>query len=366
MVKTMNDYILETPKRVLTNLKNRKSLVKDMLDLFFEKEYKNICIVASGSSFNGAVCAKPLMQKLLKRDIKVVPPYTFENYDFKYLEDTFTIVISQSGSSTNSIRALKKLKSVGIPAIGLTGNTQSDFKNFADYILDYGCGIETVHYVTIGVVTLIEYLYLFSLEAALHEGNISTELYDDYIKEIELAMKAHQMIYKATEDFIKKNYKALTSMNVVYICGCGPNYGTALEGSLKIGETVLIPVIPYETEELIHGPYLQLTPNYTIFFIDNGDHTSERTVELYHNARYVTDRVFIISNDDSIDDQYAIRCDIETNEYISPLYKLVPFQLIAYQITEDLNRWKKHPLYYKFSKNAGSKTESYSENEKFL
>ena len=57
-------------------------------------------------------------------------------------------------------------------------------------------------------------------------------------------------------------------MSWVYSCGAGANYGTALESALKMGETIHIPSCCYEIEEYIHGPNLQLTPQYNVIFFD--------------------------------------------------------------------------------------------------
>ena len=56
-------------------------------------------------------------------------------------------------------------------------------------------------------------------------------------------------------------------MSWVYSCGAGANYGTALESALKMGETIHIPSCCYEIEEYIHGPNLQLTPQYNVIFL---------------------------------------------------------------------------------------------------
>lgn len=359
MEKTMNDYILETPEVVLSNLKKKNSLTRELVNLFFEKEYKDICIIASGSSYNAAVCARPFMRKVLKKEIKIIPPFTFENYEFDVLDDSFTVVISQSGCSTNSISALKKLKSLGKPAIGITGNMESDFKYIADYCIDYGVGIETVGYVTKGVVTLAEFLMLFSLETAINKGTIDKKIYNELLKQIELTAQAHKSIYKSTETFIKHNYKNLTSMKKVFICGSGPNYGTAIEAALKISETVLIPAVALETEEFLHGPSIQVAPDYTVFFVDNNDQTSKRTVDIFNATRCITDNTYIISNNIRIDDKHAIRSEIETNTLVSPLYNLGVFELIAFKVTDELNKWRKHPLFYEFMKNISSKSERY-------
>lgn len=363
MKKTMNDYILETPDTVLNNLNNADLLTKSIIDLYFDKDYKSICIIASGSSFNASHCARMFMRSILNCEVKIITPYTFENYEYRFLEDSFTVVISQSGCSTNAISALTKLKSVGKPSIGITGNPESDFKNVADYTLDYGVGIETVGYVTKGVVTLVEYLILFALKVALRKGTISLDRYNKYLSDIMLSAQAHRSIYKSTQSFINNNFKQLSSMENAYICACGPNYGTALEGALKIGETIHIPAIAYEVEELLHGPNIQLTPNYTLFFIDNNDHTSKRTLDIYNAIRCITDKAYIITNNKEVDNNHAIRCDISTDILVSPLYNLAVFELIAFTITESLNAWRKHPLFYTFEKKISCKSKMYKSNE---
>jgi len=83
----------------------------------------------------------PFLTKYLNCDVKIISPNTFIYSESNLKDNDFAFVVSQSGCSTNSIEALKKLKELGFPAIGLTGNIESDFKEFADMIIDYGVGI---------------------------------------------------------------------------------------------------------------------------------------------------------------------------------------------------------------------------------
>ena len=357
--KTMMDYILESPEIVVKNVEQSKTLTKPLVDLFLKKEYKTIWIVASGSSYNSGHCARMFIREYLDIEVKIIPPYTFCHYENNIKEEDFVFVISQSGYSTNAIDALKKLRELGREAIGITGDINSDFRLFADPVIDYGVGIETVGYVTKGVTTLATFLILFALEAGLVKNKVSIEEYNKIKEEMILAMDAHKIVTEETFKLYEKNYKALTSMTNCYVCGCGSNYGLALEGALKIGETVQIPSIGLELEEYIHGPNLQLSPNYTVFIIDSGDPTSKRAIEIFYATKAVTDKVFIISNDLSIDDDHAIRVPVTIRETLSPLYGLPFFQIISYQVTEDLNRWKKHPLFDKFKEKAVSKSEAY-------
>ena len=201
-------------------------------------------------------------------------------------------------------------------------------------IIDYGVGIETVGYVTKGVTTLALFLILFALQAAIKKGYISKEKYNEVFEELTDIPSRHQTIQNHTWEFYHKNKAALTSMNVCYCCGFIQGYGIATEAALKIGETIQIPSFAYEAEEFIHGPHLQLTPYYTLFFIDDFSLGSDRLIQIYQAAHSVSEPL------------------------LSPLYLLPFFQIIAYQVTTDLNKWNKHPMLANFEKYVDSKTET--------
>lgn len=349
---TMLSYIEETPVQLELNNKNSKELTKELVNLYLQKKYKTIWIVASGSSSNASNCAKPFMMKYLDCNVEIVPPNTFLYSDLTYTDNDFIVVISQSGCSTNSIAALKKLKYINKTAIGITGNVNSDFKDYADIVIDYGVGVETVGYVTKGVTTLAQFLMLFALEAS-GKG---------FIEELNDIPNRHKIIQEETNAFYEKNKALLTSMTVSYACGFMQGYGIATEAALKIGETVQIPSFAYEAEEFIHGPNLQLTPNYTLFFIDDLSKGSKRLEQIYLASRSVTDRCFAITNSKLVDDDHAIRLPFEIKEpLLSPLYLLPFFQILAYRITTDLNKWHRHPMFKDFEKLVSCKTEKIKE-----
>lgn len=138
----------------------------------------------------------------------------------------------------------------------------------------------------------------------------------------------------------------------------GANMGTAMEGALKVGETIQVPGIAYELEEYIHGPNLQLTPNYTVFFIDGGL-ASDRTQEIFEATGVITDKTYMLTNKKGLEGKNIINPDFEINELITPLAFLPFFQILSYQITEDTHKWKKHPLMDEMKRLAGAKTLNY-------
>ena len=74
---TMLTYVENTPEQLAYNIAHSKELTKTLVDLYVGKGYKNIWIIACGSSNNGCQCAKPFMMKYLGVDVKIVPPNSF-------------------------------------------------------------------------------------------------------------------------------------------------------------------------------------------------------------------------------------------------------------------------------------------------
>ena len=360
--ETMMTYVEESPEVMLKNIKNRKELTAPLIAEYEKGDYKTIWIVASGSSYNGSYCARQFMRKYLKSEVKIVSPFTFLSSEHDFTDRDFVFVVSQSGYSTNSIDALKMIREQGRTSIGITGSISSDMKDYADVLIDYGVGVETVGYVTKGVTSFALFLMLFTLEAAVRKGLMREEEAESVCRDMEKAARIHETVQKETMKFFEDHYKEFTSMVNAYVCACGANYGTVLEGALKLGETVKIPSVAYESEEFLHGPNLQMTPGYTVFLIDGGN-SSSRIQTIFKACREVTDRAFLITNQPGYTGEGILNLPVELPELLTPLCFLPFFQILAYQATTALNRWKQHPLLKKMKDTAACKTENYENQD---
>lgn len=356
---TMSDYIYETPNVILNNVNNH-SLCSDLVSLYTRKAYKQITFVASGSSYTAIQCARFYISRLLKVNVNIVHPYTFTYYDSLLASpDDFIIIVSQSGASTNCIKALQQLQKLKLETIVLTANENSDCANYADHIIDWKCGIEKVGYVTLGVVSLIVYLQLFAAHCAKILWKDEAVLLHCQ-SQIRKAMEHHREICKKSEELIVGKQKDLMEMDRVYILGCGSNYGTALEGALKIGETTKVLAVAYELDEFLHGPALQLSPKYHIFIIDSNDETSSHALEVYHALRKVSNHVYLIGSNANVENNIAVLD--ATEEPFTCLYHLAYFELIADRISTQLNVLHSHPLYYEMNKVLDFRTASFREH----
>jgi len=361
---TMRDYVASCPEYIRKNVENSYELTKALVDEYVNGGYKNVWIVACGSSSNGSYCGRMFVKHHLKCECKIVNPFTFQVAENDITESDFVVTVSQSGYSTNSIEALKVIKEKGRRTIGLTGDLNSDFKDYCDVLASWGVGRETVGYVTRGVTTLGLYFMLFALEAAKRLGYETEEQYNATKAELLRAADINEQVQKDWPVFMKKHYKRISSMTNAYVCSVGANMGTAYEGALKFGETISIPTAAYEAEEFIHGPNIRMTPKYTTYIIDGGI-GSNRLKQIYEGTRIVSDNTFFITNTNfNTTDENVFYVNADVAEDITPICYLPIFQLTSADITDDLNRWIKHPLEEEMEKYVSAKSANY-ENSPF-
>lgn len=354
---TMLDYARMSPEAVASVV--RRDCARPLADRFLAGDYRRVRIVACGSSRNASWIARPYLRQALGCEVLVTEPYTFVTYEHELPDDEFCFVVSQSGYSTNALAALATIRAAGRVAIGVTGDPASDFREAADVLVDYGVGEELVAYVTKGVTTLVAFLALFGMDVAEAQGRLDREA---ELAGLEGVMGQFRRTLDLTPGLLDRRYKELSTMGRTFLCGAGANLGIAMEGALKYGECLQIPTYAYELEEYLHGPNLQLSPLYTVFFVALGQRSWERTRDVVAATRLVSDHVFLVTDDPACDDA-DIRLDPQAPELLAPLAALPLFQATAWQLTEDEHLWHKHPLVARFDHALSGKSENYVDKE---
>ena len=146
MEKDMEYYVRISGKAIVKNVERRKELTESIVDEYTKSNKKDICIIASGSSLNGAMMAESFMNKYMNCNVICISPTDYLDYKKEFVKDRFIILVSQSGCSTNVIRAAEDLNKDGISYVALTGNLEGDLKDYAEKLIEYGVGNETIDY----------------------------------------------------------------------------------------------------------------------------------------------------------------------------------------------------------------------------
>ena len=337
MTATMKDYIIETPISCKKIINNRKALLKGFVEKLWEKDYKRLVIIASGSSYNAALSSRFFIEKYLKIEVKVMNPFLFTHYETFYSETDLLLGISQSGRSTSTIKAMDKAIKEKMNGVVLTNNPDQPIGKCGAEIINLACGVETVGYVTKGYTATVLHLMLMALEGALELERISSQEYLERMEELTNLVKNMSEIIEITEKWYEKNSATLLNAKRLMVIGAGPNWGSALESALKIGEAVRIPSTGYELEEFMHGPYLELSKEHTVFFLSCRGKGAHRVDELFKFTGTIAEATFCVTNQFcGMNKEKLLILEAKAEEEMMPLVMAMPIQIVTYNLCRDL------------------------------
>src|SRR6266850_7402423 len=217
------------------------------------REFKNVRIVACGTSWHAALAGKFMIERLARMPVEVDYGSEFRYRDPILDSKTLTIVISQSGETADTLAAQREAKQKGSKTLAICNVVGSMVTREASGTIITHAGPE------IGVASskaftcqltalFILAMYLGQAKEKLDEstsrclvqellripGKLETVLSNDPLYE-ELARK----LFRAT-DFL--------------FLGRGVHFPIALEGALKLKEISYIHAEGYPAGEMKHGP----------------------------------------------------------------------------------------------------------------
>lgn len=327
-METMFQYIQETPEQCRFNIHHSKELTKEVVDLFCERDYSRVMIMSSGSSYHAAVTPKYFVEKVLKVKVEVMTSFTVLHYESVFDEKTFYVGMGQSGRSNNTNQAMQKIRDAGCKVVGVTGNVDSVMKNHADVIVNWGMGIEKIGFVTKGYSTGVLFYMLFALEAGLRRNTISESEYDAYKRDLLMMSDVIERAIPVVDAWYKRNENSLYDFTRAHVLGYGSGMGAALEGALKMQETMGKGCTAFEFEEFLHGPCYELNPEKTVFILDTSGANKERVHKLYREVHALTNEVYLITNV-PVDDPKALVIEHDLDEHLSVLVNVLAMQTIA-------------------------------------
>lgn len=281
---TMLDCIKRVPSLMDQIVEKADDNFRRILETLDEREIDELCFIGSGTSFNGASTARYLAEKASGLRVSVVLPeeflyqYTVRNPKALY------VFISQTGTSTITMKALRYVKEMGFLSLGVSEGPDTPVARDADLFLDMGCGHEEYGMRTIGYSTTVLSLMWLGIEIGHKRGNVSDEEYELYKKqEAAAAQNIPDVIEKAMK-WLDKSRRRMMKSQFFSFTGTGPLYGVAMEASVKIWEAPQFPSGGYELDEGMHGPNYGYNYNHAVFVLNDGGFGNDRALAL---ARYM-------------------------------------------------------------------------------
>ena len=342
--------IYEQPRAVRDTLLGRMSLESG--EVFLDKmeitgkefrEFRQVKIVACGTSWHSALAGKFMIEKLARVPVEVDYGSEFRYRDPIIHEGTLTICVSQSGETADTLAAQREAKQKGSPSLAICNVVGSMItREAAGTILTHAgpeIGVASTKAFT-GQLTAL-------LLLAIYLGELRETVSMDCAKKLlqEFARIPHKLetILLADE---KGHYEALAKTffrhtDFLYL-GRGIHYPIALEGALKLKEISYIHAEGYPAGEMKHGPNALIDEHLPVVVLATRDENDPESMTRYEksvsNIKEVKARDGIVISVVSPGDQLAKESSdhvIEVPaapELMSPILEIVPLQLLAYHI----------------------------------
>lgn len=272
----MESEIIEQKKIIPYILMKYINPASGEIKIDLPQNVRKIVLVASGSSYHCARFAVDLLEKFSGIESRAI-------YSSEFLlksiiphdENTLYIFITQSGETSDTVKAAQKVKSsTRLSTLCITNNENSTIWNICDYKIACFAGVEHGIAATKSFTSQMLCLILISLKLVENvHGNESTKNYKYSLIHLPIVLEKAL----AKRDEIRKLAHILAKENNIIITADGISYSLAKEAALKTKETSYKNISAAILGEFMHGHVAVLNNKSTLIYIAV-DKISERSI----------------------------------------------------------------------------------------
>ncbi|MDN6385241.1 MAG: glutamine--fructose-6-phosphate transaminase (isomerizing) [Alkalibacterium sp.] len=326
MLKEIDEQPAVMRKLLLKYQDENNNLTVDQAIVDAILESDRVYIIAAGTSYNGGLVGKELIEKMTH-----IPTEVHVSSEFGYntpilSEKPFFIFLSQSGETADSRQVLVKTNALGHPSLTVTNVAGSTLSRESNFTLLLNAGPEIAVASTKAYTAQIAVLAILSEVIGIEKGliNKGTMLHD-----IGIAANAIQSIIDDKEkiESLASDYLS-TSRNAFYI-GRGMDYHVALEAALKLKEISYIQTEGFAAGELKHGTIALIEEDTPVIALVTEKRVAGHTRGNLQETKARGAHAMVISMEglDRPEDQIVIP---HVNPLLSALVSVIPTQLLAY------------------------------------
>jgi len=305
---------------------------------FSKYRIDDIKLIACGTSMHAAYVGKYIIEKIAKIpcSVEVSSEYRYSSENDSY---PFTILLSQSGETLDTIAAAREANKRGCTTLAVTNVLDSSITREVDEVVYTQAGPEIGVAATKTFTTQLIALYLVAIELAYKKGVISKGKSEDYKAELrKLPRRVEKILDKVDE--IKEISERLSKAYDIFFIGRNINYPVALEGALKLKEIAYINATGYPAGELKHGPFALLTKDTPVIAIAVKDHTFEKMLGNIGEIAARESPIIAVGDEDKelrkLSDEYVTIPMVPP--LFSPILVNVVLQLFAYYTAYRMDR----------------------------
>lgn len=302
----MEKEIYETPRAIFDTYNYLEEQNNNIKKIF--KPFKKLTFIACGTAYHSCLVGLELLKGLnFEMDAHLASNYEI---DKQISRNHLHIIVSQSGETADCIKVAESIKVHKGKLLVITNEGRSSITRFADYVLPtkaekeiavastktYCCQVFTFAYIA---NKLKNENQNFDIQKLVNDLN-------EFLNGID----------------IKPLAKELKNLDKLILVGKDIDYITLLEASLKIREIDYVYTLPMYSGELKHGTLSLIDENAYVLTLN----TSENKNKLKTVINEITSR-----------GGNVVECEIylpqsEIEPCFKPIFNILPFQLLSYQI----------------------------------
>ncbi|MCD7807239.1 MAG: SIS domain-containing protein [Lachnospiraceae bacterium] len=282
---TMLDCIRETEGALRNIISHRRENTASLLaDLERERPISRICLVGSGTSNTAAVTARAWMEKILRIPVQTMLPSTLLYETTAYDSEALYLFTSQTGTSRMAGEALDFILEKGFHNAVISESPDTPMARKASAFINMDCGIEEYPMRTEGYTASVMTMMVIALELARQYGRCSDEVYEKAVTELSGAADRVGPVIEKALAWAGKVKRQLLRSDLIVFTGADALYGVALEGAMKMWETLQTASVGYEIEDGIHGPNYGYNFRHCVVVLNHGGRENDKCQAL---ARYM-------------------------------------------------------------------------------
>ena len=329
----------------IPELKQLSQLKEKLLET---EEGFDVLLVGCGTSYHSGLSSRWFFDKYPFRTVRCVVASEFTTNDLpkglnENHKNVIAIMISQSGETLDTYRALKIIKEAGVPTIALVNVVDSMIARECDYALYLHAGREVGVASTKAYVTQIIGLNLLATYLKSTNGDKISEDFKILSSQIKTLLKKWfpysphgtkdgKHLFVCPKPFFHI-INAFDKSNHGFSLASGSLRATAYESSLKIKEVGRVFIQGYPTASLKHGPFSLIEEGVPILFSlqDGEEDVLRRTCSAIEEVHLRGALIYLVTDiQDYENDKVKEIIKIPHNKTFSSILNVIPFQIISY------------------------------------
>ena len=328
--------IFEQPKAIADTVAG--FLSQDLSFPFEIEKVGRIVTIACGTSYHAGLVGKYWIEKYARIPTEVIYASEFRYADIPVDEKTLVIAISQSGETADTRFAVLSAKEKGASVVGIVNVVGSSLDREADFTFYTHAGPEIGVAATKTFTSQLAILFLTALLFARRRGVIDRDTFYREVEKLNEVARKVEKVLELSEEIgeIASRYRRFK--NFLYL-GRWLSYPIALEGALKLKEISYLHAEGYPAGEMKHGPIALIDENMPVAIIAPKDRVYEKIVSNLEEVLSRKGKVLTVGfeNDTLLAKKSETFIPVpEVEETLTPILTVVPLQLLAYHIADQL------------------------------